>query len=459
MIRKNEITITKLLQGIFSVTLVFVLLAVGIAYYEYSAKLISENVERSLRDFSIAAQYIIDGDKHVSITDSSSETYKELCDILTKYKKDVGVYDVYTIVRGDDTHTKLFLATYDAESSFMEDYIYTDEMRRAFDGNVVITKKPYTDNYGTFYSGYAPLYDSNENIVALVAVDMKADSVELLKKDLINKTIMIFITCFVVGNIFLYMFSKELGKGFNSITLRLKKIGKGDLTVANESNLLMVREIKEIEKTIIEMQNDINELVTIVKDSSSDLKERTGHFLDVIVSTETSSQFMETTVDEMVSIYGEVSELFNQAMEKLVHYKVSNDENFIMFKGILDSIENSKDLLERILFKMREGDDIKASKEELTSLINMLYIEYDAFSEALPKQADFIENVEAKRNELIDINKQTSDKMGMVNGGNKLVAGAMKKQVDVIRDAVKDVEYLRELAEELDVKIQNLKTH
>lgn len=459
MNRQKDITISKLLQIIFSVTLVVVLLFVVTAYYGYTVKLLNKNIETSLRDFAIAAQYIIDGDKHESIKSADSEAFLQLCNELAKYKQDVGVYDVYTIVRGDETHTKLFLAAYDAKSTFLREYLYTDEMKRAFDGEVVITDTPYTDDFGTFYSGYAPLYNSKGEIVAIVAVDMKADSVKALRNDVIQKAVLIFGMCFIVGNIFVYLFSIQLGKGFKSMTLRLRKIGTGDLTAEDESKFPMITEMKALESTIIQMQNDIRELISIVQMSSKELKERTDHFFEVIVGTETSSQFMESTVEEMVKTHEAVSKLFNQGLTQLIQYKACSDESFEEFKMILQSVENTKNILEKLLLVMKEMSFTPDMQTEISLRTNMLYIEYDVFNEAVMKQADLIGDLGERRESLLLINQKISDRMDMINEGNHLVSSSMKRQVEIIQDSVRDVERMRELAEELDLKIQNLKTH
>lgn len=460
-IKWDRIGIVRLLQILFSTTMIAVLLVFNIVYYSYTSTLLRDNIKTSLRDFAISAQYIIDGEKHKSITSSSSNAYREMCAQLAKYKKDVLVYDVYTVIKAGENKTKLFLAAYDAEQTFMEDYIYTEEMGRAFKGEIVTTEKPYTDEFGTFYSGYAPLYDRAGNIVAIVAVDINIDSIDELKKNMLEKAIVVFLTCFVIGNVLIYFLAKSLGKSFKNMIGHLRKMGEGDLSVTTSSGMIMFEEMKVLEHTIDDMAHKISSLIEIIAGSAKNVNDKAEHILDMIVTSDTASQIMASTVEEMSEVNRNAASTFEESLSQLLLYKEDSEGSFEEYKNILDSVHETKTNLEAILqFLRREGSEPISASAVLAfeKICQDLYLQYDIFSAGINNQMNILDHIGNRRDQLLEINQKISEDFKLVSNGNNLVVEVMEKQVAAMRDAVADVETLKEMALDLQTKIGNLKT-
>lgn len=459
-VNRDRIGIVKLLQILFSTTMIAVLMIFSLVYYSYTSTLLKENIKTSLRDFAISAQYIIDGDKHKSIKDPNSNTFKEMCAQLAKYKKDVGVYDVYTIVQAGPEKTKLFLAAYDAQQTYLKDYIYTKEMGMAFNGKIVTTNQPYTDEYGTFYSGYAPLYDHAGNIVAIVAVDINIDSIEQLRKDMFEKTVTIFLICFVIGNVLVYFLAKSMGTSFKNMIGHLRKMGEGNLSVTPKSGVLMFAEMKELEQTMDDMVKKISSLIEIIADSAKGVNDKAEHILDMIVTTDTASQIMESTVGEMSEVNRSAEKTFEESLSQLLLYKEDSEASFDEYKNILDSVHETKENLEAILqFLRREGPPSISPSAVMAfeKICQDLYLQYDIFTASIDNQMNILDHISHRRDALFEINQKISEDFKLVSNGNDLVVEAMEKQVVAMRDAVVDVEKLKEMALDLQNKIGHLK--
>ena len=179
----KQIKLKTFMQLGLSAIIIVVVLLFGTMYYFYTSKLIKDNIQSTLQNFAVSASYIINGDLHEQIVDVDSDLFKEEIKRLAKYKEEAGIYDVYTLIKGDEHSTRFVLASYDAESTFMEPYILNESMKKAFEGKVTVTSEPYVDDFGTFYSGYAPLYNSEGNLVAIVAIDINNDEIKKITKD------------------------------------------------------------------------------------------------------------------------------------------------------------------------------------------------------------------------------------------------------------------------------------
>ncbi len=455
------IGIVQLLQIIFSTTMIGVLLIFNVVYYNYTSNLLKDNIKTSLRDFAISAQYIIDGEKHKNIKDPNSNAYREMCAQLAKYKKDVGVYDVYTIVKSGEQSTKLFLAAYDAQETFMQDYIYSKEMGEAFNGKITTTPKPYTDKFGTFYSGYAPLYDNGGNIVAIVAVDINIDSIQELKANMMENALTVFLICFIFGNILIYILARSLGNSFKNMIGYLSKMGEGDLSTEPQSSMVMFAEMKILEHTLHDMAKKISNLIEIIAVSAKNVNDKAEHILDMIVTSDTASQIMASTVEEMSSVNRNAASTFEDSLSQLLLYKEDTENSALAYKDILDSVHETKTNLEAILQFLRRERVEPLNPDTIVAFEKIcqdLYLQYDLFSAGINNQMNIMDHIGSRRDELLKINQMIAEDFKLVSSGNELVVDVMEKQVAAMRDAVLDVEMLKNMALDLQEKIGNLKT-
>ena len=100
-----------------------------------------------------------------------SEAYEELLNSLRFFLNGENVTYVYTLIPCDDEYV-MFLADTDPEdpADYLEKYNAEDEMLLALSGTPTTTREPYADEWGSYYSGYYPVY-LDETVIGLVVVD------------------------------------------------------------------------------------------------------------------------------------------------------------------------------------------------------------------------------------------------------------------------------------------------
>lgn len=193
------------LRDIYSVALrdalfaAFAILAVstitGYAVYAKAHEGLKSEVQDYLSSLAAIAAEMTDGDEHQKIVDPSQQGSKEYEALRAPFFKilrsNPNIAFVYTTVAKDD---KVFLildskivkpGEKDDTSGVMEEYPdATDSMKQAFrEQSRVVEEEPYTDDWGTFLSGYAPLYNSKKEFIGLVGVDIRAtDYLERISK-------------------------------------------------------------------------------------------------------------------------------------------------------------------------------------------------------------------------------------------------------------------------------------
>lgn len=92
----------------------------------------------------------------------------------------------------------------------------------------------YSDEWGSFLSGYAPIYDSNGKAVAVMAIDMDASTV-LRNQDFIGSTIYVIMGISVLfAGAIVALFALTMSRDIKKLNVAAEKISKGDLTAEVE---------------------------------------------------------------------------------------------------------------------------------------------------------------------------------------------------------------------------------
>ncbi|MCX7919536.1 MAG: diguanylate cyclase [bacterium] len=160
--------------------------AVLILYYVARETLIDE-VRRQLVSVASTAALQIDAEKHKLLqtrADETTETYRSMKEVLRRIRvANPDIRFIYTMTSTDRPNIWQFVL--DAEedpakvSHIGDEYDVSQypQMKEAFSG-AIADKQLSTDEWGTFLSGYAPIYDKDWQPIAILGVDMTQDNVQ-----------------------------------------------------------------------------------------------------------------------------------------------------------------------------------------------------------------------------------------------------------------------------------------
>ncbi len=98
-------------------------------------------------------------------------------------------------------------------------------------GEITASDDFYTDEWGTFLSGYAPIKDSNGNLVAVIGADVNATNV-IAKQNFIGKTIYVVIAIgIVLAAVIVGLFALTIIKDINKLNRIANKVSMGEMDV------------------------------------------------------------------------------------------------------------------------------------------------------------------------------------------------------------------------------------
>ncbi len=172
---KNDVS-----SGGFILVAVLLLVAnvvTGIVLMEQSEKAMKTLMQNRMLDISKTAAYMVDGDALETITgrDTANSEYMEIYNILDSFQRNIDLEYIYGIKKIDED-TYIFTidpATVDS-SEYGEQVHYTDALGKSFSGISTVDDAPYTDSYGSFYSAYSPVFNTQNEVVGVIAADFSA---------------------------------------------------------------------------------------------------------------------------------------------------------------------------------------------------------------------------------------------------------------------------------------------
>jgi diguanylate cyclase (GGDEF)-like protein len=205
---------------------------------------IKKSYERSfegLREELIAtartASVLIDGDKHEQLAASSNDKsalYAEIKEQLKAIKAaNPKIRYIYTMVKTKNANAWEFMVDAEENPKLMSrpgdpyDVSSYSEMQLAFEKPTADTEIT-TDEWGDWLSGYAPIYDSSGEAVAIVGIDISANTVKMIinehQRDLIIPLVLLFLLPAVMS----LLVSSRISRTITDMLATAKKIAEGD---------------------------------------------------------------------------------------------------------------------------------------------------------------------------------------------------------------------------------------
>lgn len=176
-------TINPKRDGILAGALIFAVAAVAsLAVYIASQIAMKAEIRENLKGLAQAAANMVDVKAHLTLDtpeEKNNEVYRKVEEpFRAMINGDENLAYIYTVVQKDE---KIYFIVdsqpegqKDDTSGIMDEYAKAPPtLEKAFQTKTTATEsKPYTDEWGTFLSGYAPFYDEDHNFVGMAGVDI-----------------------------------------------------------------------------------------------------------------------------------------------------------------------------------------------------------------------------------------------------------------------------------------------
>ena len=367
-VRKVSLTNQILIVNI--VVLLITTIILGMTSVSQSKKSISKLLHDRILDIARSGAAIVDGDVLQTLTaeDKDTEAYQSELNKLAIFRDNTEIEYIYAIKAVDD---KNFVFTIDTAledpAEFGQEIEYTDALYNASKGTADYDRIAYEDEWGRHYSAYAPVFNSQKEVVGIVGVDFGAQWFDLQIKKQITKIVICSIVIMIISVIAILFIISKIKKGFVTLNDKLDDIadGSGDLSkeivlesgdefevLAGKMNIF-IRQIREIisgVKTSVNGSVASTDELTVIADKAAQTMSKLSRAISG-VSEGAMQQATDVTdasnnVADIVERLAGVNETLDYAEEctrNMSDNSAEVSESFdVLIKAIRDSMEELK---------------------------------------------------------------------------------------------------------------------
>lgn len=339
---------------------IVVALIVGGVSYSTMGRFLRQKTMGNVMEIAVIAAENVDEETFLKAKEGDEKALSAVKDSLSFFLSGDSVTYVYTLMPKDESNFQFVVDTDpDDPGEYAEDYEAQDAMFEAMKGEASVTQEPFTDEWGTFYSGYAPIVH-NGKVLGIVAVDYEASSIQTSLNQLIRNI----------------LFSVAIGILFAVI-------------VALVVSARMRRNFRKVNDKIVEVASDDGDLTKVLDITSGDELEVIGNSLNKLL------QKTANTVRQIKSGTGSIE----TKMEDISAH----------VSGSVSGITNINDTIQSMV---ASSEEIAASAETARDQVDFVHKDIQNIVDIVTRNANELRGIHVSSEELNETAKSSSERIG-----------------------------------------------
>lgn len=444
--------------------LVMIMLCLFIAVSILLVVSTARTVENSIRGEAVTtANHLvsrIDGDKYKEFIEeqSESDTYWELRNELINLLESTGVLYVYTL-KADTNSVEIMMDGYrkDAEGAAeigqeTSGTRYQD-VSPVLDGDSVSTKIINDPEFGKYLSAFAPIKDSKGDVVGILAIDVDAEDVAQIQKDVLKSSLpivgIVFLFLVIILTFVFYMYTKRTLAPLGVVSEALGDFANGKWTESmqkvKEIKFRSENEISVLAEAFISSHLQLSTVMAEMTEYSNQVSNSAAQLFDTIEQTLETNRLINTNMVELAE--GSAQSLKNSEESVLAMGEMSIGIQRIADSGN-DMSNKSSDVTTFIGKGHEDSQEVVGRIQEVQQMV----LQTGEKVEELSSQSKQIQEI---TNVMTDIAEQTN--LLALNAAIEAArAGESGKGFAVVADEVRHLaEQSRESAEEIRTLLGN----
>lgn len=361
--RKVSIS-TQLFLFILGASFIVALIVGGVSY-STMGRFLRQKTMGDVMEIAVIASENVDGETFMKAMEGDEDALLVVKNSLSFFLSGDSVTYVYTLMPKDKDNFQFVVDTDpDDPGEYAEDYKAQDAMFEAMEGKASVTKEPFTDEWGTFYSGYAPII-YNGNTLGIVAIDYEASSIQTSLNLLIRNILLSVVIGILFAVIAAAILSLKMKRNFTKVNDKILEVASddGDLTkvlditsgdelelIGNSLNQLLqktantIRQIKSGTDNIEYKMENIN---THVSGSVSQIANINDKIQSMVASSEEIAASAGTVREQVDFVYKDIKSIVdivthntNNLHDIYVSSKELNETANSSVKRIGENVEN-----------------------------------------------------------------------------------------------------------------------
>lgn len=374
-----------------------IIIAVSMNMTKKSLLLQSQNQTVSMAE---VAALNLDGDLLDSIQpgDEGTEAYQTILAKLQSCLRGRDITYIYTmrIVDGD----LQFVVDADTEegAAIGESYEIYDKIEEAFTGKVTLDDEVVPDEWGSFYSAYAPVFNSEGRQVAIVGVDCSVETISAESAKLMKTLLFIAMLGLVSSVLFAFNISGLITKNIKIIDKKIKELvnSEGDLT--RQIEVKSGDEVGSIAENMNRFLEFLHSIMSKVQESENKLQKMVGQIDDSVNSSGEEIAEISSRIEEM-------KDQINWMNDQVKQISEDAKDSQSLTNDIMNETVGSMDYTREIASNAAKlSEDAVQAKNNIGNIVKEM-------NEVLQKGLDDarqVERIEHLTNGIVEISSQTN---------------------------------------------------
>ena len=180
-----------------------------------------------------------------------------------------------------------------------EEYEIYDEIADAFKGKTTVDSQMTSDEWGDFYSAFAPVYNSAKEIIGIVGVDCSATAIRQQQNSFIRQFGVIEVIGLAIAVILSFIISGVLSKSVSTIAGKMNELAmkEGDLT--QKISVRSTDEVGDIADSLNIFLENLREIIQKITTSEKKLLYNSEHVNVIVESSAQEVSKVNATMNDM----------------------------------------------------------------------------------------------------------------------------------------------------------------
>lgn len=435
-----KITLTTMLIAIAASVLIGV---ISINYME--DYLLNASREKTMAMAESAAN-IIDADQiaRIEAGDEGTEDHLQVLAQLQGFLVSEDIEYIYTMRQVDGVVQFVVDADTEEGAAIGEEYETYDKIDMALAGESSMDDEVTTDEWGSFYSAFAPIVDAEGNVVAIVGVDCSVDSIDEKVADMTKTLVMVEVICVVAAFFISMIMGHVMARNVLKINRKMEELAgnEGDLT--QEIQIHSGDEIENVANSFNSFMVKLRTMMLSVKDSGDKLEDNTNQTnRELQEATEELNQ-ISGALNGMTETMQETSESVTEIEEAAVSIKQMSEE---LYEKTMSGAEYADNVSETA---DEARKTCQSSKEQMSQIVGEMS---QALNDTIEDSVK-IDRIIELTNDIISISEQTqllalnasieAARAGEEGKGFAVVAGEVSKLADATAQTAMEIESINQ---------------
>lgn len=376
---------------------IFCFALLGVLFYNrVSDTLINQSKEYVLGIANIAA-HEIEGDVFASIASADDEAFEQVYTALAKYREATNVTYIYSMKMLDGQCCFVVDTDPEEPADFEEEYELQEAMELAFSGTAACDKEITTDEWGTYFSTFAPIKDSSGTVVGVVGCDISIDDINAQLSSLRTLIIVLILIVFVVCFLLILFVSGSITRNLKKLYNKVHDLTVGECDLTKQVHISTGDELEEIAKEFNTFIGQIRSLFTDISVVSTQVDDNCSHV----------DQAVSAFHKELNSIFESIESLSAGMQETSANTSLINESIATVTSQINDlhqaALDNSGQALTVSQNAYSTMEETKLVAERTTAIITKLQEEF-AYAE---KQCQKINEIDEVTKKILAVSSKT----------------------------------------------------